>query len=385
MRVVLVGPYPVDPQQARGGVVASFSALIDGLTAASDIDLHIVTFVPGLEARARRTVGGVPIDYLPGTSRAGNLTLHVRERRALERELEELRPDLVHAQDAVRYGYVCLKAARNVPVVVSVHGIVREEVRYLGGLTTRAKARFAQASLERYCIRHALYLVQPTRYPEVYFDGEIRGRIVDVGNPIADRFFSDARTPQPGRVLYAGGIMPRKRVLDVVEAMPHVLSVSPDASLRIAGAEIDPEYGARVRARVKELDLESRVTLLGGLSPERMLAEYRDAHVLVLPSAQETSPMVIGEAMAAALPVVATRVGGVEYLVEEGVTGHVVEVGDIETLARRISGILDDSRVSEAMSTAAREKAGRLFRPSAVAARVREVYTEALRSAQTTA
>jgi glycosyltransferase involved in cell wall biosynthesis len=108
-----------------------------------------------------------------------------------------------------------------------------------------------------------------------------------------------------------------------------------------------------------------------------MLDEYRRAAVFVLPSAQETSPMVIAEAMAAGVPVVATRVGGVPYLVEDGRTGFFVEVGDIDGLAQRVGDLLGDERTRRSFAAAARSRAEQ-FRTAAVAARVRTVYEEAV-------
>jgi glycosyltransferase involved in cell wall biosynthesis len=167
-----------------------------------------------------------------------------------------------------------------------------------------------------------------------------------------------------------------KRLLDLVEAMPLILAVVPDARLRVAGSELDTAYARRVRGRVHELSLEARVAFLGALSPDEMVGQYRRASMLVLPSGQETSPMVIGEAMAAGLPVVATRVGGVPYLVDDGVTGHVVEAGDVVSLAARIADLLGDPDKRAAFGAAGRAKADRSFRRTAVAARVAAVYEE---------
>jgi glycosyltransferase involved in cell wall biosynthesis len=133
-----------------------------------------------------------------------------------------------------------------------------------------------------------------------------------------------------------------------------------------------------VRARVRELGLESRVEFLGGLSPAAMVDQYRRASVFVLPSAQETSPLAIGEAMAAAVPVVATRVGGVASLVDEGRTGHVVDLGDVTTLAERIAGVLGDPTRASELGAAGRAVAERDFRLDVVSRRMRDAYQEVL-------
>jgi glycosyltransferase involved in cell wall biosynthesis len=376
VRIALVGPYPADSARVRGGVEAAFTSLLSGLAALDGTEPYVVTFVPGLDRPTRDVVGGVSIVRLPGTNRLGNLTLHIRERRELAAALEEIRPDVVHAQDALRYGYVCLKAERGVPVVVSVHGIVHEERKYLTTLHARVEIGLAGVALERYCVRHARFLLAPTRYAEDYFGSQIRGRLWDIGNPVPESFFSVRRDPEPGRILQAGALIPRKRLLDLVEALPHVLGEVPEAHVRVTGGQPDPAYADLVRRRVRRLGIGDRVDVLGPVTFDELLEEYRRASLLVLPSGEETSPMAIGEAMAAGLPVVATRVGGVHYLVEEDVTGHLVDVGDVHALSTRIVSVLGDRNKRESLGAAGRAKANDSFRTDAVAARVRAIDDE---------
>jgi glycosyltransferase involved in cell wall biosynthesis len=378
VRVVLVGSYPIDLERVQGGVEASFSTLVSGLAEFPDLNLHVVTFVPGLDAPIHREVGGVPVDYLPTIRRLRTLTLHIRERRALATKLAALRPDVVHAQDIGYHGFMCLKTADPERLVVSIHGINRAERKFVTNPVTRVRVRIAIA-IESYCIRNARYLVQPTRYPEQFFGDEIRGRIWDVGNPIADHFFSIEPSPETGRMMYTGAFIPRKRLLDLVEAMPRIVAAIPTAHLRAIGFAADSGYADRVRQRIADLGVEDRITFLHGLSAEELFDEYRHASVLVLPSGEETSPMVIGEAMAAHVPVVATRVGGVPSLVDEGRTGHIVEPGDVDALADRIAHVLGDAARARAMGEAGHAKATGNYRVEAVAARVRSVYDEVAR------
>lgn len=372
MRVVLVGPYPAEPGRFSSGVESSFASLLAGLTSLGDLELDVLTFTRGGE-RLFTDGNGVRVRRLATPRRFNNLTFYRQSRRLVARAIDELRPAVVHAQNALAYGYVCLRAARRVPVVVTVHGIVREERKLLTGRRARLQVSLAGVAVERYCIGHARYLIQSTPYPQEYFGQEIGGRIFDVGNPAPDSLFALEPAPERGRVLLVGAVVPRKRVHDLVDAVARV----PGASLRIAGGTPDPEYAAAVSERVRVLGLENRVELLGSLPAERLKAEYQRASVFVLPSAQETSPLVIAEAMAAGVPVVATRAGGVAHLVEEGRTGFLVDVGDTDALAQRLAELLGDERSRRAFATAARLHAER-FRPAAVAERVRAVYEEAV-------
>jgi glycosyltransferase involved in cell wall biosynthesis len=379
MRVALVGPYPVDGARVEGGLQTSFVSLVEALRSASGVDTYVLTFRATAESRHETTIGDVPVWCLPATPHGGALTRFARERRSLAEALATLRPDVVHAQDTLSYGYTSLKATRREPVVVSVHGVIREEVRHIRELSSRMRVRWLGVPLESYCIRRARFLISPTSYAAEYFGDEIQGRIWDVANPIAASYFSVDSEPDLGTLLFSGSLIPRKRLLDLIEALPHVRAAYPDVTLRVAGSEGDVAYADRVRRRISELGLADRVVLLGSLAPAEMLHEYRRAAMLVLPSAQETSPMVIAEAMAACVPVVATDVGGVRHLVEHGRTGYLVGVGDIEGLAARIVDLLLDPVGRAHLGIRARQSAER-FRPPVVALDVREIYDEIRRS-----
>jgi glycosyltransferase involved in cell wall biosynthesis len=377
VRVALVGPYPLDPSRVEGGVETAFTAFVSGLSTLPDVDAHVITFVPGLERPSRRQADGVTLHSVPGTTRLGSTTRHVREVRRLDRVLSELRPDVVHAQEVLRYGYVCLRNERHAPVVLNIHGVTREEARYAVGIDA-LRIRFLAVRLERYCVRNGRYFVQSTPYPAQVFGAETHGVFEDIRNPITERFFSIEREPEPGRLLYTGSVIPRKRLLDVVEALPRVLRSVPGARLRVAGPESVPDYAAVVKQRVRELGVESNVEFLGSVAPEGLVDEFRLASVFVLPSGQETSPLSIGEAMAAGVPVVAADAGGVRYLVEEGRTGHVVAVGDVGGLADRLSALLAQPDAAAALGGSAREVADREFRPKVAAARLRTFYERAI-------
>ncbi len=378
MRVALVGPYPIDTDHLLGGVETSFFNLLQGLSSFDDVEPHVVTFDRGAKALRFTDTGPAPATYLPANARLNNLTLYRADRRLLHEALGRIRPDIVHAQDALGYGYVSLKVAQSTPVIVTIHGIVREELRHMVKPLDRIRTSLARVPVQRYCIRNARYLIEPSRYPEEYFQGEIRGSIVDVGNAISDLFFEGSATPERGRILYAGGITPGKRVLDLVDAFAAVHRERPEATLRLAGHTADRPYVQTVTSRIHELGLDDQVTFLGNLTPEELRSEYRCASVFVLPSAQENSPMVIREAMAVGVPVVATRVGGVHYLVEEGKTGFLVDVGDSAAIATRAIQLIGDETARKALGEAARTVAGERFQARDVAARVRDVYVRVL-------
>ena len=122
-----------------------------------------------------------------------------------------------------------------------------------------------------------------------------------------------------------------------------------------------------------EQGLASNVAFLGLLDKEQLLQEYARCSAVVLASRQETMPMAVIEAMAAAKPVVAMRVGGVSELVEDGNSGYTVAPGDVEGMARHILELLDNAPLRRRMGEHARQLAER-FQLETVAAQYRQLY-----------
>ena len=159
---------------------------------------------------------------------------------------------------------------------------------------------------------------------------------------------------------YVGRIEPRKGVLDLIAAVPAIRAGAPGTRVVIAGDDpyrTDPVYLHRVRAA---RDVEHLPWV------ENAPGVMRHLDVLVAPSHQEPFGTVLSEAMAVGTPVVATRVGGLAEVVDDGVTGVLVEPGDPDALADGVLRVL--ARRAE-MGAAARESARR-FGADAYAERV---------------
>jgi glycosyltransferase involved in cell wall biosynthesis len=152
-------------------------------------------------------------------------------------------------------------------------------------------------------------------------------------------------------VLYVGRLRTRKAVAVLLEAMSDLAQRRPDLRLLIAG---DGEQRRALRRRAARPDLRGRVEFLGPLDRDAIAEWYRNAAVLCLPSIYEGFPVTIVEAMAAGLPVVATRVAGVPEAVEDGVTGALVPPEDAGALAAALERLLEDIDLRRRMSAAAR-------------------------------
>jgi glycosyltransferase involved in cell wall biosynthesis len=136
---------------------------------------------------------------------------------------------------------------------------------------------------------------------------------------------------QPPVFLYLGWLEPYKGVMDLLAAFERLAAMSPDIRLDICG---EGSRSLAVREQIEKTGLGNRVRLLGWVHGADKARVLEKAIALVLPSHTEGMPNAVLEAMASGRPVIATRVGGVPELVEDGRTGLLVQAGDIGALAR---------------------------------------------------
>lgn len=173
------------------------------------------------------------------------------------------------------------------------------------------------------------------------------------------------------RVAFVGRLDPVKGALLLIEAMAEVLKAHPDATLTLAG---DGPARAGAEARSKALGIEATVHFAGFMTQGQVADLLANSDMLVLPSFAEGLPVVYMEALAARIPVVASRVAGVQELVEDGVTGFAVPPGDVATLADRMIRLMDDPAAARAMGEAGRKAVEAGFDIRREGARLAELF-----------
>lgn len=189
-------------------------------------------------------------------------------------------------------------------------------------------------------------------------------------------------------LLFVGRIEPLKGVDILIEALacmvhspvfgkyPHYLAIiggDPDVPPEQMTAEM-----ARLQALSRELGLEELVIFLGKRSQDSLPYYYSAADVLVMPSLYESFGMVALEAMACGTPVVASRVGGLAYLVQDGVTGFHVPDGNARALCDTLERLVQDETLRRRMGRQAAEYA-RGYAWEKIAPRIVDIYQELLR------
>ncbi len=353
-RVLLVGKGAPD----RGGIPTFLENLRGGDVGRQ----HEVTFLNVAHS-------GVPQG---GEITAGNVTRTAKDALAVWRQARG--HDVVHINSAVAPGVTAVRAGllaaaarlRGCAVVMHVHG---------GNLSTwlehrrnRLVLKVAMAPVQRVV---AVWTAGQEALTEVL--GADRVRLIENGVD-CDRYDLPEPAARPPRVLYVGLLTPRKGVLDLLEASAQLTAEGVEHELCLLGGT--PDEGPAAAEPVLEA-AEGRATLLGTRPPEEMPAAYATADVFCLPSWWEAMPMSVLEAMAAGLPVVATDVGDVARLVDDGATGYLVSPQSPDELAAALRKLILDPERAREMGTAGRERVEQHFSAKVTARAVCAVYAEA--------
>ncbi|RQD77173.1 MAG: N-acetyl-alpha-D-glucosaminyl L-malate synthase BshA [Candidatus Syntrophonatronum acetioxidans] len=169
-------------------------------------------------------------------------------------------------------------------------------------------------------------------------------------------------------LLHISNFRPVKRVLDVVRVFYRVQEQLP-CRLLMVGDGIDRYRASQL---VEELGLKEKVSFLG--VQDDVLPMLNEADLFLLTSEKESFGLAILEAMACGLPVVASNAGGIPEVVEEGKTGFLYQVGDVEAMAEGCLELLTRPELYKAFCSRSRERAVEDFHQEKIVKLYEEIY-----------
>jgi glycosyltransferase involved in cell wall biosynthesis len=179
--------------------------------------------------------------------------------------------------------------------------------------------------------------------------------------------------PDERLILFVGRLAPKKGLDTLLDAAPAVVARFPRARFLVAGEDMG--LGGWLRSEIKKRGLSAHVTLAGHLPERDLLSAYHACDVLALPSEYEAFGLVLAEAMACAKPCVATRVGGVPEVVDDGRTGILVPPRDPAALAGALVRVLGDPALARKMGDSGLERARERFSLEATVDKIESIYS----------
>lgn len=286
--------------------------------------------------------------------------------------------DLLHVHYAIPHsvsGYLAremLRGERPLPVVTTLHGtditLVGSDSSYL------TVTRFAIAQSDGVTAT-SHYLARATSEGFELPPVRVIPNFVDVDHyrrAVAPQLRARLAPRGEKLIAHVSNFRPVKRILDCVEIFARVARCLPARLVMVGDG---PDAGA-ARALAERLGVADDVLFVG--EQPRIVDYLSVADLLLLPSETEAFGLAALEAMSCEVPVVASRVGGLPEVVEDGVSGHLLPVGDVAAMAAAATRILGDARLAAAMGEAGRRRAIARYTTGRVIPQYLDYYAEVL-------
>jgi glycosyltransferase involved in cell wall biosynthesis len=308
--------------------------------------------------------------------------------------------DIIHAHTGKRLGGIVRHTAKKlgIPYVLSLHGglhdVPAEQMEQLieptkgaiewgkllgwwvgsrkviedAGAILCVGQREQELTQERFPDKRVLYFPNGVS-PERYATGD-RNSFRQLHGIPDDAFL----------VVMVGRLDPQKNQAMAIDAIRRLRDKHPNIYLLMIGHVTDPNYRTELQWMIDQSACPGRIALIPGLDPSNnaLVDAYHAADLFVLTSKHEPFGIVILEAWAANLPVIATRVGGIRALIEDGVDGATVESEDSAALAGAISNLIESPDQRRTLAENGRNKAIKQYSWKHIADRLVHVYQEVI-------
>ncbi|MGI6657059.1 MAG: glycosyltransferase [Desulfobulbus sp.] len=326
------------------------------------IEKHVVV-LQLTENHLTRAIGPDVIQHHVPLARRGQLSCIYR----LSRLFRRLRPDVVQAHMFHTNLYTVLAARlAGVPVIVT---------------TEHGKGRWGQP-VYRWLERH---VIAPLSTLRVAVSEDLRALRTAPGGEPAEKMVVippcvaipeqgvEYESRQPCTIGVVGRMVAIKDYPTMLRAFSRVIRVGTDAELVFLG---DGPQRSLLENMARELDLEHRVHFLGFQS--NVQERVRSFDLVAFSSLSEGIPVAMLEAMAAGVPVVATRVGGIPEAIRDGVDGLLVPSGNAQALADAILRYVGDAALRRQIGSSGRQRVASLYSREAICSRYETIFRELL-------
>lgn len=295
-------------------------------------------------------------------------------RRKIKRIIHEIHPDLLclHGTEHPFGGYF---ASLPFPVVLWMQGVMQvifRNAHHRAARLLKERERKLFASLGH-------FITAQPHIQEMIRAQNPKARFFPLFYPVNPEAFAKSATGG-GRhpdIVFTGSLIARKGITELLQAL-HILKLKGEVvSASLIGSAPDQAYFEEITRFIRENDLQKQVHIEGYVkNAEEMLRKMKQARLFVYPSWADTAPLSLAEAMAAGMPVIATRVDGIPAMVEDGHSGVLVQVRDAEALATAISTLIQHPEKREKLGIAATAFALAHFSPEKVAEAFLDVCRE---------
>lgn len=288
--------------------------------------------------------------------------------------LAGIQPDLIHAQGTERDCAMAAAFSRR-PKVLTIHGNCRAiaQLRH----SRPFSYWWLQARLEQFCLPHFDGVVCISKYTQGWVSGLAKKTWL-LPNAVDSAFFDiqPKNTPEVPVILVVANVDARKNQIGLIHSLDGLSKQRP-FEVRFFGKCGEDSYGREFRELV---EVRPWCFWGGMLGREELRQQFAQATAVMLPTWEDNCPMVVLEAQAAGVPVIASNVGGVPDLVQDGHTGLLTDPARPETMAKALVRLLGDPNLTKRLADEGRRQAKARFHPKVIAEKHLQIYRQVIAS-----
>jgi|KBSSwiStaDraftv2_1062776.scaffolds.fasta_scaffold91470_2 glycosyltransferase involved in cell wall biosynthesis len=347
-------------------------ALLQGFALIRDHEVHVVSCARGRMKSPERLAPNIFFHSLYVPKIGWMRTVYQGCIRAVRHKLKEIRPDIVHGQGTERDCAISAVFSGH-PNVLTIHG----NLRLIAQVTEAKRFSFLwlAARLEALTIPRSGGVVCITGYTQNAVS-DLAKRTWIVPNAVDSKFFDVQHQLNGSRVvLCVGNVCHRKNQVPFIRALDEWAPKNKIKVIFLGHAPRDYPYVAEF---FKLLETRPWCVYEGFADREKLKVYLQTASLLALPSLEDNCPMVVLEAMASGVPVMAAKVGGLPELIEEGLTGYFCDPLSSESMCQALANALSNPAATRKLAAQAKQRALERFHPRVIAQRHLEIYGEVL-------
>jgi glycosyltransferase involved in cell wall biosynthesis len=353
MKLVLIGDYPI--KNSYGGVNEHIKLLASALTIFNDLDISIITLY---DRDLTISEDNLKIYTVKRNIHLPRVLTIISDALHMKKKIEEIKPDIVHIQGShYPYGFLAAILKEKYLLVLTLHALAEIEINYNSFLNK--VSALATLIPEKYIlskIKHIIVCSEDMRRRIIKY---VKASIYVIPNGIDNSIenitiSSISNIIKHPAILYIGRFEKIKGVDLLIKAIPEIKRNIPGVHVYLAG---NGSKKNMMKKLARRLNIDNCIIYLGYITGQEKYTCIKAADLILVPSYYESFGLALLEAMACGKPVVATRVGNIPYLVEDGISGYLVEPGNYRELATRSIEILSNNTLGEKMGMSGKMKA----------------------------
>ena len=377
MKLAMMGTYPVDGNIniIKGGLEAVVVNMVKGLARYKDIEMHIITASHCIDRNKDIALNGINIHAVPLDRKLGNITFYSNVIKRFHEKIKEIAPDVIHTHELGYYTLAALSSGHK-RVVISTHGIANTNKDISCDAVDKIR-RYLRYRIYIKCLKMAENIIVNSPYTKEYILRLGKKKIYELDNPVSDVFFNiNNKLEEERRILFVGHICEAKGIMTSLQSLNTLKEIFKGIKLILAGPIVDCNFYLQAIRYVEKNRLDNIVNFLGQLDEARLKEEYDKAAIVILPSNQDVAPLAILQAMAAGKAIVASNVGGIPYIIDDGINGFLIAPKNHIVLAEKISSLIGDADLRRKFGDNAMKKVLGRNRINIITDKLYKIYEE---------